>query len=681
MKNRLFVVILLVILVVSCVCACSEKSSESSFPDGAIELNTNNLTDYFDIKTDDDYDFSNHSSVVTLKLAFVPKYKFDDCNVEIEYSHDAKWNYQLGTPVVVGEKKAVITSVNGFSTTCNGGYSGQQYYIRNNTITVISVKGYVIKSSNQPQMQVPSESGSEELRRRLEAFTESFSKSEEISYTSSNNFTLTTVFGDTKNTSSEQKLQLRRSTSEYNVSSADLKMGNGCFIKGEKFYSESLSQEGISIQEAVSELVGADLANYNNSLVPYLASDKLGTVQKIDENSYKAKNILSNIRFADDSMTLKPSTYYGFTQKDYSLFNVEASYTFDDNKLTVCYSVDLFQTFDKVKTYNLKITRTYVVDDTFERLIDKYPVKPQRDAQTALEFFNPIDVADSRIVTVEYPTYDPSWIAVDFERGMYIVSGEECTVGIFHTDGETYANTSPKKPTLLEGLYLLRIKTDYGYEEDTVRLCIEKKNWQTLPDYDNPTMMNSDGKISGTVEGYGDEEIYTFVAIEDGCYSVKGSPDNLEVTFISSDGMERYLYVKNDERIIQLVKGEYTVIVGTNWVMAEKFNYELKIEKSEHQPDNSACITDSDTELFIFNYRTLNGNTELFYATFTVSEGGTYRFVFSDEINFNTSMVFDEEDNHYYSDADGYVLDAGTYTVAITAYKNGAVNVRYELVQ
>lgn len=681
MKNKPVLLLLVLIVALSCVCACDNGDTpDNNLPEGAVEINIDNFYDYFKVYNDSDYDFSNNSASVTLKVAFVPKFNAKECHVEIEYTHDAKWDSYNGMGVVNELQKKLISSAEGLSAECYG-YNQKPYYVKNNTVTICAAKGYVVKSSQNSFIENPAESGTDELRAKLAAFSDSFAAADEVSYVSKNRTTLTDVFDETKVSTLNQKLCVRRSTFEYNVLNTDRQTGHGTFVKGGNAFSETLSADGIMVAESEIGLIKVVLEGYSESLTPYRSTDKFGRVEKTENNVYTSKTVLSNVSFSDDGLSLAPSSYYGFTASDYSKFEVFATYTFGENSLTVSYTANLFEPFETVKTYRFEISRTYVIGEEFERLVDSHPMTAQQDAQTALDFYKPFEIASTKSVVLNCGNFNPSWVAVEFEKGMYVVSAEGGNINVFETDGKTFAVESPEKPTLLDGLYLLRLKTDYDNQSDKITLNVEKKNWQSLPDYDNPSEIASDGEMSGSIEGYGDEEVYRFVADETCCYVIRSLLDGYTmVTVVSQDGKEAYVYPSDGNKLIMLEKGEYTFIVGTNYTKAEKFDYRLVVSKFEHQPDPSAVLTAVDSPFYVFVYRTMEGGTELFYATFTVRTKGIYKFVVSDPDNVEASGVWDDEGNQYYADRNGYTLEAGTYKVGFWAYKNAEVNMRYEFV-
>lgn len=683
--NTLTLLLLVIVLICASLVACNKDENGDNdtpaLPEGAISVDLSNIHDFYDIKTSYEHDQADYS-MVELMVSFIPKQEYAKSTVIVKYKHNALWDTWFQslvspeTPTVALDRKAP-TSKSVFST-----FSGQEYDVKasTNTITFESVSGYVIKAKSLPVRETYKEENGGALKAKLASFQNAYNvESNVLKLSVSNTRIKTSVYGKTTTTSSTNTIIINNAINALRSQNGNTS-GNGYFVKDNNVYEEILQNGKLSIRQSTVSAYENSLNTYLPSLTFYADSSLLGSVSKQSDNVYVAKNSFENFHIdCRDDFAFHP----GDNAKN---FDVETTYTFDTNKLTIAYRISQYGIYNDVQVHVISTTRTYEICDKYNRLCDEYPIAAQSTRQSALEFCTPIDVNDTKTVSiVPAITGQEHYFTVDFDKGLYYptTTTPGCDIRILDGDGNIVSNIS--EPTELDGIYIVKIKLSYGYDTpSTLNATFTKYERTTIPDYSNPTKVGSDGILSGTIECWGDKEVFE-ITITDTLNEIKLLSDTTVSIYITKQGEDSSHGIQaTASMLVRLAPANYQIEVLTHDKNANHIDYQVEI-KPVNKAIDGFTITDIDTTIPMFYYHDLVDGRAIFTATMNISEDGNYKIVSTDNLIYGYVEIFDENGTEIRKPygTDSYTLTAGTYTIKISANfltEPFDVDVRYEKV-
>ncbi len=680
--NTIILLLLVLILVCTSFVACDtdeNNDNDAPLPNGAISVDLSNIHDYFDIKTSYEHDQADYATV-ELMVSFIPKHEYSQSTVVVKYRHNALWDKSLQslvtpeTPTVaLGGKTPTAHSV--FST-----FSGHEYDVKSgtNTITFESVNGYVIKEQNPSVRATYNEENGDALRAKLAVFQNAFNSDSNILKLSvTNSRVKTSIYGKTSTQSSASTTIINKASGALRTQNSNTN-GSGYFVKDNNVYEEILRDGKIAIQQSTASAYQNSLNMYLSAFTFYTDSSLLGSVSKQSDNVYVAKNSFENFHIdCRDEFAFHP----GDNAKK---FDVETAYTFDTNKLKIAYRISQYGMYSDVQSHVINTTRTYEICDKYENLFDNYPTSAQSSIQSALDFCIPFEVADTKTISIlPAVSGQEHYFVVEFGNGLYYstTTTEGCDIRILDSEGNLVSSVS--EPTMLDGKYVVKMRVSYGYDTpNTLNATFTKYARTTVPDYNNPTKVGSDGILSGTIECWGDKEVFE-ITITDELNEIKLLSDTSVSINITKQGDDTSHGIQaTASSFVRLSPATYQIEVLTHDKNACNIDYQIEI-KSANKAIDGFEITDADTTIPMFRYFDFVDGMATFTATMQISEDGNYKIVSTDNLIYGYVEIFDANGTEirkpYGSDA--FTLTAGTYTVKISSNfltEPLDVNVRYE---
>lgn len=361
------------------------------------------------------------------------------------------------------------------------------------------------------------------------------------------------------------------------------------------------------------------------------------------------------------------------------MFDVETGYVFDDEKhtLSISQTISLYKTYGDAWSYTITAKTVFAIDDTFNRLVDLYQIPAQADIQTTLDNCIPLEISNTQ--TASIPLAQNSghslYFPARFEKGMYLIEHDirGASMFFYNTDGTKVESINDY--TMLDGLYLIKIYFGETYSiPQTISVTFKKANIQTYPNYDNPIVVGNDGKITGNIECWGDEVVYTFNAEKNGLYKLVNQNTDLPISmvFISKDNDEHGIAPDQNEKLIRLEEGEYQLVIGTNLKNSDTFDFELTITYSDVQTKDYT-LTNEDRILTIVRFTDLTGQDNSIVATLTIDEDGTYNIITTTpnpNVDFKGYVLVYDENGKWISSNYGtgyFNLTKGTYVVTYSS--------------
>lgn len=655
--------VICLLVVVLCCCAVCAVACET-LPENAVKVTAENLKDWFDVYVDYEHDGEDYSEV-HLKAAFAPKFTLAECTVVVTYEHEAEWDTFSKYRVVSGTQTLELQASATVSKTVSGAYGNRQLDVKagTNTIAITKVEGHVVKAAKQWQRLTYSEENGTVLAQKLAAFQAAFDSSSAVVVRENSSKSRTNVFGDTIGGASNFELRYSRTTEDICTINGRVNQGEGYFASGDGVVREVLSEGTVSIfNDSTAEEVKALRNKYSKNLIVYAEGDNLGSVAQIDENRFVSKHTLDKIRWYAEDISWSIGDF------NKALFDVENAYTFDASgkKLQVTQKFSLCSRQMETKSYVISSTTTYEIVEKHVRLVDEYPISAQDSAQQALDNFVPLEVDGTAEFTVPLSKSNKTeqWFTMNVQRGLYTISSNVGrAVQLFQVDGTTRVDT--REYNELDGLYLACMK--FSDRPDEVVVQVTKAAVETYPNYDNPTVVGSDGKMQGAVECYGDAVVFEFVVEDEGLYELScNENDNIvEMSFVLGE-KESCVYPHSHKTLLKLAKGEYVVTISTNNKNSAAFDFDLTLVKSAVQETNYV-LTETAQEITLLQFQAVccdgMGGSK---ATFTVAEGGKYRIVTTPQKEMDGYVLLYDGNGEYVSrvyGTDYYTLTDGTYTV------------------
>lgn len=640
-------------------------------PPKKVKITEKNLSEWFDVYTDYEHAAEDYR-VVNLKVAFAPKCALNECTVVVTYRHNAQWDTYFATAVSSSEKQIELSATRTVYDTASGAYGDNEYDVKQgtNTVSIIKVEGYVVKSQTPWQRQAFANENGTALAQKLANFQSVFDNATAVLVDVESSKCKTTVFGDAESRLGHVELRYNRQTEDICAIDYRVRQGDGYFASGDTFVPEALRDGSVSVfVDSTVEDARRMKNEYSKILTLYSNGDAFGSVAQVDENRFIAKSRWDNVRFYADGAS--------WTEEDieHNLFDMETAYNFDTSgkKLVITQKILLWHRQGETQSYEICATNTYVIKDSHVRLADEYPLTAQQTPQLALQNLLPQQVDSSKTFTVALSTNGAKqqWFTANFQRGMYKVSSDTNNVNfqLYKQDGETRVDVNEYNE--LDGLYLVCVGISSAAVPSQAEMKVEKSPMQTFPNYQNPIVVGADGKLQGTVECWGDAVVFSFSATQDGLYQLDGNKNGNDLSVEFSLGEdESYVYPQTDAKLLKLQKGEYQIVVSTNNKNSSSFHFDLTLEYSAVQLQNYT-LTNTAQQITIVKYQAVccyapDGVT----ATFTVATDGTYKIVVNPSEVMDGYVLLFDADGKYISKNYGtqeYTLAAGTYTVQYSA--------------
>ena len=592
MKIKSIITVFVVITSIFTLFACANKDGGSNnYPDGAIAITADNLTDYFDIKvrTETEYDYDLESTRVVSYVSLVPKGEYKKIVGEITYDLNARvrqygtagGNWRVSnTTQTLRLRESGITSAE-IKLTVNGG--GTSYTTKysavseNENITLKSVYGYVIPGEKKLPAHESitdsqrAESGDilSELKGRVEEFKGLYTSSNGFNYISRTEYSLSSAYGSGLDRSD---INTHNAVTVDHVNDRFKYRGDIYYNENGKSLFQSLDSYGfISVGEA-----GMTLDTVFEEYAPVWSIFDQNAVY-IRENNHTYYAITTLYEMSGGVIKerlLSGLTSNGITTR-HNRMTVVYEYSFDEGGFLFSASVDYTDYQYDVDFVGIHAQTVQKITDLNNVNIELYdPAKNSFLPADSLEEAMSIGSAtitlkkgQTSIDAITFSTQNKGYTdtterhyfpLVIEESGVYSFTPEEKTITIYNSDGR--AIYTDGRAYFTAGTYYLRVNSIlYGKNER--RINVEANYLRDYGDLSDPTPITL-GEYSFILEDSGDRVVYSFTPQLDGIYDFGGFDYVTLRLYLSGDTEKCIEEVWSVDHTILLSAGvEYLVLL------------------------------------------------------------------------------------------------------------------------
>ena len=628
----------------SCVHVTEDKNpSASEYPEGAIVLTAENLTDYFDVRVDTDvsYNYDYEQTETDCYVAFVPKRDYTECVGEVTFVVNTTLRQHLN---VSGEFKAVIgkqTLRIGDGIT-NASYSGGRsagrdypYWVDEDTegLTIESVSGYVIPGKSEEQV-LPSftedqldasESVFAEIRNRVDGFRVRFENAKSYHYSRATKYDLGSLYGEGKSVSGilADKYSIDKKNNIYQDSRAKYYMHDG--MPAEQW----IDANGL----VVVEDSGFTPESFLEATVPcWELYDPSAVYVKESDNLYVGYTTLSLMREGEwrESVT-DTLADYGITSR-YNKFAVRYEISFDESSFLFSASVELYDPRYPVHFVDIAVSEVQKISDVDNLELSLYSPDSHKfrlpdNSADAVRYKPGMIGIDGKTeeftVTVysdDYEGYNntqvENWLTVNItESGVYSFTPDGF-IGIY---GEDLRKSYRSGDYFEAGIYYIVLKSVlYGIRERS--FTVEFRAYKDFGDKDAPVAIGGDGNIEFVLEGQGDTVVFAYTPAESGIYDF-GEWESIALYVYPADSPEEcvanawpsMLTVRLDGGVKYLLVFECVNYGGES----EEIEYNHTVRMLGNPIEAGSRIDESWSDIFLWG-------AEEHYLTVEISKTGIY---------------------------------------------------------
>ena len=562
--------LLLITLAVLCLFACDRggNTDENNYPDGAIALTKDNLTEYFDIRVTSEcyYDSQLGATRASAYVALVPRGEYSAVAGEIRFDLDSRikkmgvgtgsWRISkkterlmLNVGLINGEYKTTVSGGDGYG---SGAYQPDKSCDR---ITVTEIKGYVILGKKAPERheQITNSDRMEspeilaELRERVEGFRNMFDTADSYKLLGQTTYELGSCYGAGKSASG----RITHSGIAVDLVNERFAIDNRIFYDLNGITCE---QSKNSAGLVVSSRTGMTLDGVLEASTPSWDIFDTGAVYyRYGDNSYYAYTTL----YAMQDGLLKDRLIsaladYGITTR-YDKMTVEYYYGFDGSSFLVGATVDYTDYQYHVHYVDIHaeaLQKISDVNNTTVELYDsaKYSFALADTLEDAMLFGAGAVELEKGARSFFYTTYSDSYEGhtgttvnnyfplIIKESGVYSFTPSEKSISMYDSEGR---GIYPHNKRYYEAgtYYIAAHSVLYGKRD--LMMSVSAVYYEDFGSVDAPTPI-VDNAYEFTMEGRGDRVVFSYTPSVSGIYSL-GDYENVTLSVYLAADLENEL--------------------------------------------------------------------------------------------------------------------------------------------
>lgn len=590
--------LLLVILVALCLFACDRTGGDDTdYPDEAIALSADNLSQYFDVRvvTDvgEDY-FTDHAGVhkqtkATSYVALVPRADYSAVSGSIRYKLNSglikgysqdynEFSFAVGDQTLA-LKRGIVNKSYDLTVTSEYTYHDND---RLNNITIISVTGYVIPgSTNEPTEadgltdadRDASNTVRDELASAISDYSADFSEVSRFNYTPTGVYHFRSLYGTGRDKSNLANLGLGKFSADRDA--GVYKRGQFTYVlRDGVLYEQSLNSAGL-VNESISGVTLDEL----NAIGPYFDGllDESAVYVKRENGAGGTDYLAYTTLYEMKNPTVRE--YFEEHLKNYGItshwdkFTVKYTYSFTDGGFlfdaTVTYQSDRYP----VEYTDVRVSYGYKLADVGTATVTPYVAG--RDAfalQDNLADAMRLGTGAVRLSRGQdsfcFTTYSTAYEGygntnvenymplIIEDGGVYTFTPSMKYITMYDADGrQIYPQDDVYYPA---GTYYLCAESVL-YGKNQIRVDVSANYFEDYGSTDAPTELVGEADI--LFEGKGDRIVLSFTPDTDGIWSIGEFTDVAMQVDLSGDGTD-ICYVYEGEYCLNLVGGrEYILIL------------------------------------------------------------------------------------------------------------------------
>ena len=592
-----------VILLTGCLFSCKredEGEKNNNYPDGAIALTKDNLTDYFDIRvttdlTDDyytDYAGVHKQTVAEAYVALVPRAEYASVSGFLKYKLNAgiitgytqdynDYSIALGEQTLRLDTGIVNESFD-LRVTSDKTYHANK---SKNNITVLDVTGYVLLGGEQTPNEYESLTDSDyaesdnvraELMTAIAELEADYNEARSFNYAPMGVYHFKSLYGSGRDKSNLANL---------GAFFASVDRENGVYKQGQftyvlrdgALYQQSLNSAGMVVEQlstqSLDELnaIGPSFTDlYDDGAVYVKTENAFGGYDYYAYTTlYLMQNAVVKEYFSEHLQN------YGITTK-WNKFLVKYTYSFDGEggmyyEATVSYRDDRYD----VEYVDVTVSRGFKLADVNNATVTPYVAGKdafalQDSLEDAMALGTGAVVLKKGDTSFYYTTYSDAYEGyvsttvknyfplIIEESGVYSFTPSAQFITIYDVDGR---QVYPQENVYYEAGTYYVCANSVLYGKNTVRMSVSSLYFDDFADLETPTPVTGDA-YSFLMESTRDRVALSYTPVQSGVYSFGNYKDVSIDVYLATDLSASLHTVYDDEHCIKLTAGtEYVLLL------------------------------------------------------------------------------------------------------------------------